>query len=40
LVPDGEAVADWTTVPPAGHALPQGGEAPPPEPPDPGGRHP
>jgi tRNA (guanine37-N1)-methyltransferase len=40
LVPAGEAVADWTTVPPAGHALPQGGEAPAPEPPDQGGRHP
>ena len=39
LVPALPAVADWTTVPPAGHALPQGGEAPPPEPSDPGGRH-
>jgi len=39
LVSGAAAVADWTTVPPAGHALPQGGEAPAPEPPDPGGRH-
>jgi tRNA (guanine37-N1)-methyltransferase len=39
LVRGATAVADWTTVPPAGHALPQGGEAPAPEPPDPGGRH-
>jgi tRNA (guanine37-N1)-methyltransferase len=39
LVPALPAVADWTTVPPAGHALPQGGEAPPPGPSDPGGRH-
>jgi tRNA (guanine37-N1)-methyltransferase len=40
LVPEPPAVADWTTVPPAGHALPQGGEAPWTEPPDAGGRHP
>jgi tRNA (guanine37-N1)-methyltransferase len=40
LVPGSPAVADWSTVPPAGHALPQGGGAPVPEPPDPGGRHP
>jgi tRNA (guanine37-N1)-methyltransferase len=40
LVPESPAVADWTTVPPVGHALPQGGEAPAPEPPDPGGRQP
>jgi tRNA (guanine37-N1)-methyltransferase len=39
LVSGVAAVADWTTVPPAGHALPQGGEAPAPEPPDRGGRH-